>query len=138
MFAVLARILARPLVSGVLDVVKTWQTRKVSEAEMRAEVERAVLATLSQVAERQADVIIAEANAADKWVRRWRPVVAVSFAFIVVFYALILPIAVDWFGAPPVRIGDRLLGWVMQAVMLTLGGYIGGRTLEKVVARLNR
>jgi hypothetical protein len=35
------------------------------------------------------------------------------------------------FAAPPVRVGDKLLGWIMQMVMIAPGGYIGGRILER-------
>ena len=40
--------------------------------------------------------------------------------------AIIFPIAVAWFSAPAVRVGDKLLGWIMQTVLIALGGYIGG------------
>ena len=132
MMGLLFKFLGGPLVSGIVDVVKNHQNRKATEAEIKGEVSEAVMAAFSSVSEQQANVIIAEAQG-ESWLQRtWRPIVAISFAFVVVFYALILPIAVDWFGVPPVRVGDKLLEWVMSAVMLCLGGYIGGRSLEKI------
>jgi hypothetical protein len=138
MLAFLAKLVAGPLVGKVVDLVKGYQDKKLSEAALRAEVEKAILSTFADVAKTQGSVIEAEARGEGWLQRNWRPIVAVCFAFIVVFYGLITPIAVGWFGAPPVRVGDQLLGWIMDAVVICLGGYIGGRSLEKIVATLRR
>jgi len=138
MFAFLAKLVAGPLVGKIVDLVKGWQDRKATEAEMRAEVEKAILGTFAEVAKSQADVIMAETRGENWLQRNWRPCVAVCFAFIVAFYGLLSPILVGWFGFPPVRVGDQLLEWIMQAVMVCLGGYIGGRTLEKIVTTIVR
>ena len=138
MLAFLAKLVAGPLVGKVVDLVKGYQDKKLSEAALRAEVEKAILSTFADVAKTQGSVIEAEARGEGWLQRNWRPIVAVCFAFIVVFYGLITPIAVGWFGAPPVRVGDQLLGWIMEAVVICLGGYIGGRSLEKIVATLRR
>ena len=142
MYAWLARIFTGPLVDAIAGVVKSIESRKMTEAEVRAEIEKAVAATLRSTAatelEARRDVLIAELRG-ESWLQRnWRPMVAVAFAAVLLFYALILPIAVDWFGAPPVRVGDTLLGWIMRIVMVALGGYIGGRTVEKVAKTLRR
>jgi hypothetical protein len=138
MFAFLAKLVAGPLVGKIVDLVKGYQEKKVSEAALRAEVEKTILGTFAEVAKTQGDVIMAEARGENWLQRNWRPMVAVAFAFIVVFYGLLTPIAVGWFGFPPVRVGDQLLEWIMQAVMVCLGGYIGGRSLEKVVQMIVR
>ena len=133
---VIAKFLAGPIIESVLGVFKAAQNRKATEAEMRAEVEKTVMATLAGISDSQARTIIAEAQGEDWLQRNWRPLVALSFAFIVVFYALLMPVAVAWFGLPPVRVGDLLLGWVMQGVLFCLGGYIGGRSIEKIVGQI--
>ena len=134
----LAKIIAGPLVGKIVDLVTAYQGRKLSEAELRAEVDKAVLDTFSEVSKSQASVIEAEMRGESWMQRNWRPVVAVSFAFIVFFYGIITPVLVSWFGAPPVRVGDDLLKWIMDAVVICLGGYIGGRTIEKVVKMMVR
>jgi hypothetical protein len=133
MLAILAKLVAGPLVGKVVDLIKGYQDKKVSEAALRAEVEKTILSTFADVAKTQGSVIEAEMRGENWLQRNWRPLVAVCFAFIVVFYGLLTPIAVGWFGWPPIRVGDQLLEWIMQAVMVCLGGYIGGRSLEKVV-----
>jgi len=135
----LASLLGGPIVREVLAVIERAQQRKLSEAELRAELEQAITRSIEAVAttELQArrDVLIAELRGESALQRLWRPIVALSFAFVMIFYALLLPIAVDWLGMPPVRIGDTLLGWIMTSVNIAIGGYIGGRTLEKVLRR---
>jgi len=115
-----------------LQTARLAAEKKISEAEARARIARSAYELLAREAEAARDVIIAEARSESWLTRSWRPIVAISFAFVVVFYALVLPIAVDWLGMPPVRVGDALLGWVMQAVMLALGGYVAGRSAEKI------
>jgi hypothetical protein len=138
MLAFLAKLVAGPLIGKVVDLVKGYQDKKLSEAVLRAEVEKAILSTFADVAKTQGSVIESEIKG-ESWLQRnWRPIVAVSFAFIVLFYGLITPILVAWFGAPPVRVGDQLLEWIMNAVVICLGGYIGGRSLEKIVSSLRR
>ena len=135
----LASLLGGPIVREVMAVIERAQQRKLSEAALRAELEQAVARSIEAVAttELQArrDVLIAELRGESALQRLLRPIVALSFAFVMIFYALLLPIAVDWLGMPPVRIGDTLLGWIMTSVNIAIGGYIGGRTLEKVLRR---
>jgi hypothetical protein len=139
--ALLTKLLTGPLVSAVIDVFERARKAKMNRAAIEAELRRVMAERIARVAATEItarrDVIIAELKG-ESWLQRnWRPLVAISFAAVLLFYAIILPVAVDWFGAPPVRVGDRLLGWIMQTVMIALGGYIGGRTVEKV-ARLMR
>lgn len=134
----LAKIFAGPLIGKVFDLVKSFQDRKATEAEMRAEVEKVVLGVFADVSKSQADVIMAEMRGENWLQRNWRPIVACCFAFILAFYALLMPVAVAWLGAPPVRTGDLILEWTFQIILISLGGYIGGRTLEKVVQMVLR
>jgi hypothetical protein len=132
-FALLTKLLAGPLIDKVLNVFVSMQNRKATEAEVRAAVEKEILSTFSEVAETQASVLKAEITGEDWLQRNWRPIVAVSFSFVLLFYSLLMPILVSWFGVPPVRTGDLILEWTYDTVLLCLGGYIGGRTIEKVV-----
>lgn len=133
MFAFLGKLLVGPIVARVFDIFKLWQQGKMTELELRTEVEKAVLDTVSDVSRTQADVIMAEMRGENWLQRNWRPIVALCFAFIVLFYGIITPVMVAWYGWAPVRVGDQLLGWIMNAVMVCLGGYIGGRSLEKII-----
>lgn len=136
MFSFLSKLLLGPLLDRLIALYKSYNQRQVTEAQLRRDIEKTILSTFEDVSKVQADVLKAEINGENWLQRNWRPMVAISFAFIVVFYGLILPIAVGWFGAPPTRVGDDLLKWIMDAVMLCLGGYIGGRSLEKIVGMI--
>ncbi len=132
MLSIFAKVLAGPLLDRVFGIVERHQAKQINRDKLEVELRGAVLDAMTDISDNQVAAILAEARG-ESWLQRnWRPMVAVCFAGIVVFYALVLPIAVDWFGANPVRIGDKLLEWIMQAVMVCLGGYIGGRSLEKI------
>ena len=138
MFGFLAKLITGPLVGKLVDLFKVWQANKLSEAEIRAEVEQALLSTFAEVSKAQASVIEAEMRG-ESWLQRnWRPIVACSFAFVIAFYGLIMPIMVAWLGFAPVRIGDILLMEILKLVGFCLGGYIGGRSLEKIVTTIVR
>lgn len=138
MFNILSKLLLGPLLGKLVDLYKSYNAKQVTESQLRRDIEKTILGTFSEVSKTQGDVIMAEMQAEGWLQRNWRPITAVCFAFIVFFYGILLPIAVDWFGAPPVRVGDQLLQWIMDAVMLCLGGYIGGRSLEKIVSTFRK
>lgn len=133
MFGIIAKFIAGPLVGKLVDLFKVWQSNKLSEAELRAELSQAILSTFSEVTKSQASVIEAEIRGEDWLQRNWRPCVAVAFSIIPIFYGLIMPIMVAWWGFAPVRVGDILLMEILKLVAICLGGYIGGRSLEKIV-----
>lgn len=89
---------------------------------------------LSEMSQQQKEVLLAEIKSDSFLVRTWRPMVALSMSFVFLFYALIMPVMVAWGNFSPVKVGDLLLEWVFHIITLCLGGYIVGRTVEKVVS----
>ena len=132
MLSILLKLLSGPLIASVMGVINKHYDVKMNKDTLQADIEKAVLGTITDVASTQADVIKAEIQSEDKITRIWRPLVALSFAFVILFYALIVPITVGYFGAPAPKIGDKLLEWVVQLCTLCLGGYVAGRSLEKI------
>lgn len=135
--AILTRILAGPLVDSITDVIKSIQQRKLSEAEARAEVEKVVAATIEQVAsteiQARRDVLIAELRG-ESWLQRnWRPIVALTAFFSYWFVIIAYPFLHAWDWLPPVRFGEVGLQNMFWLTTVAVGGYIGGRTVEKVV-----
>jgi hypothetical protein len=133
MIGMILKLVSGPLVKVLMDLYKGYNQRQVTEAQLRRDLEKAVLSTFEEVAKTQGDVIMAEMRGENWLQRNWRPMVATGFAFIVFFYGLLMPVLVAWFGFPPVRIGDMLLEWIKDIVIICLGGYIGFRSLEKIV-----
>jgi hypothetical protein len=138
MLAFLAKLVAGPLVGKIVDLVKGYQDKKLSEAALRAEVEKTILSTFDSVAKTQSEVILAEINGGSRLQRLWRPITALLFVFIVFWFGFIQPLLVGWFNLPPLRVGDPLLMEILDIVKLCLGGYIGGRSLEKIVTTMRR
>ena len=135
MLALLAKLLAGPLIGKLLDAFSGWQQRKLSRDEMAKELEALLAHEANELAKTQADVVMAEAKGEDWLQRNWRPVTSLLFVFIVFRFGWLQPATVAWFNWPPLRVGDTLLIEILGLVKLCLGGYIGGRTLEKVFKR---
>lgn len=129
-------MIANAALGPVLDVFKDlggkWINKQISDEQFRTEVQKALLLAMTNLWSEQGNVIIAEISSDDRLTRSWRPAVAVSFAFVLFFYALLLPIAVDWFGAPPLRTSDVLLAHIVTLLTISITGYVGGRTAEKI------
>ena len=72
----------------------------------------------------QTDIIIAEAKG--NWIQRsWRPLLMLSFGFIVIYNKFIAPL----FGLPiPILEGEF---WTL--LQIGIGGYVVGRTGEKMI-----
>jgi len=68
----------------------------------------------------QSSVIVAEANSASWITRSWRPITMLTFLSLIVLH---------WFGVGPAELPEELWG----VIKIGLGGYMGGRSLEKMV-----
>lgn len=135
-------IIAEAALGPVLDVFRDlggkWINKQISDQQFKTEVQKALLLALTNLWSEQGRVIIAEVNSESPLTRMWRPAVAVSFAFVLFWYAFFVPIAVGWLGAPPLAVGDKLLEWIMTLLTISITGYIGGRSVEKVVDKFIR
>lgn len=137
MFGLILKLLTGPLLSTVSDIYKSYLNKQITEAECQAKIASALAPELSKIAEQQANVLVAEMQG--NWLQRsWRPIVALAFASIPFFYGIVTPVCVAWFGMPAPKVGDQLLSWIMQAVMVCLGGYIGGKSLENITDIIGR
>lgn len=136
MIGILASVLGGPIVNGVMGIVKGFQERQMTEAEMRAEVEKAVLETITEVTKSQADVIMAETRSEDWLTRNWRPLVALT-AFFSYWYVIIgYPHLHAWGLMPQLGFGEAGLENMFYLTVVSVGGYVGGRTVEKVTGMI--
>lgn len=136
MFALIGKILAGPIVGAVVDVFKKYQDRKMTEAEFRVEIEKAVLGTIETAVKAQSDVIMEEIKSEDWLTRNWRPIVALtaffSYWYVIVFYPHLF--ALGWMGK--VSFGEKGLENLFYLTIVCVGGYVGGRTIEKTVGKI--
>jgi hypothetical protein len=132
MLTLLTSLLTGPLIASIMGVVGKYIDKQANKDILQAEIEKAVLGTIKDVSSTQADVIKAEMQSESWLARNWRPISALCFVAVVIFYALWVPITVAYFGWTSPRIGDPLLLETIGLVKICLGGYIGFRSLEKI------
>lgn len=110
----------------VAETIKAIDGVTTSGAE-RIELKRQFI---TQVVDAQAKVIAAEASAGSWLTQSWRPLVMLSFASILVYNFFFGPM----FGLRTVDMPQDL--WTLLQV--GIGGYVGGRTVEKLVPMLGK
>ena len=75
----------------------------------------------------KADIIVSEAKS-DSWITRsWRPITMLSFVAAILAY---------WFGLTPDDIPEDAINDMFTLVQIGLGGYVVGRSAEKVAVPL--
>lgn len=121
------------LVQGVFAGIDSIDTSEEERLQAKAQILQAEagfrieMAKISeQIVAHQASIIKTEAESKHTLAAIWRPVLMLTFGF-VILYSVIAPS----FGAPPVdmtQIPERF--WSLMTV--GIGGYVGGRTIEKV------
>ncbi len=141
MFQLLATLLTGPVARAAMEALRAARQGKLSEEQARAEVEKAVAAAIERVAAGEIaarrGVLIAELGGESRLQRLWRPVVALTAFFSYWFVIVAYPFLRAWDLLPDVRFGETGLQNMFWLTTVAVGGYIGGRTLEKV-ARLRR
>lgn len=99
-------------------------------AQIESQIEMKMLEYEAKIAQFQSDVIIAEAKGESYLQRNWRPLLMVVFGIIVANNYIIAPYLdaiFDW--KVVLEIPEQLWG----LLKLGVGGYIGGRSVEKAV-----
>lgn len=91
---------------------------------MMAGLESSLLVLQGQVVQAQQSVITAEAQG-DSWLQRnWRPLVMLTFTGLIVAY---------WMGWTAPNLKESEILALLEIVKIGLGGYVVGRSAEKVV-----
>jgi Holin of 3TMs, for gene-transfer release len=119
----------------VMDVVGKYIDKQADRDKLKAEVEQALIGAGTALAAQQASVIVTEARG-ESWLQRnWRPVVALVSFFSCWFVIFPYAFFVQWGWLPQVRFGEAGLQYFFTLTTVCVGGYIGGRTLEKMAGR---
>ena len=94
------------------------------------EIEALVLGLQGGIIAAKQAIIVAEAQGGS-WIQRtWRPITMLTFVFIIANNYIIVPSA-QAFGAPVPTLAIPPGMWGLLTVVL--GGYLGGRSAEKIV-----
>ena len=109
----------------VLDIVDDVVEDKDEANRLKFQIQRQLIETKSSELEAQAKIVLAEAQGS--WLQRnWRPLLMVIFAGLVVAH---------WFGFTASNIPESVQNSLLNIVMVGVGGYVMGRSAEKVVGK---
>lgn len=112
-------------VGGVIDNLSTTTEEK---DQAKATIGAIVTRSLNELANTQAEVIKTEMGGTFLQ-RNWRPMVMLAFAAI---------LCGKWFGYTDSNISDTLELKLMDLLEIGIGGYVAGRTIEKVADTLTK
>jgi hypothetical protein len=122
-------------VNKVLDaVVKDQELRR----KLQADLEVKLTEHLGKTQELEQAIVLAEIKSEHWLSRSWRPILMLTLLWFVVFVGLILPF-LDFVMGAPVNFNPRWQALPPQFwdfLSIGVGGYIGGRTLEKVAGQV--
>jgi hypothetical protein len=106
----------------VLDIVDDVVEDKDEANKLKFQIQKQLLESKSTELEAQAKIVLAEAQGS--WLQRnWRPMLMVTFAGLVVAH---------WFGLTASNIPESVQNSLLNIVMVGVGGYVAGRSAEKV------
>jgi len=128
LFSLLAKLLAGPL----FDYLKSVKQEELSRDVLQAEIERGLIASQTEIAAWQAKIVMAEIAGEDWLQRNWRPLVALTSFFSYWFVIIAYPFAVKAGVLPQVAFGEVGLNNLFWLTVTAMGGYIAGRSAEKI------
>ena len=106
----------------VLDIVDDVVEDKDEANRLKFEIQRQLIENKSSELEAAAKIVLAEAQGG--WLQRnWRPLLMVTFAGLVVAH---------WFGFTAPDIPETVQNSLLNIVMVGVGGYVVGRSGEKI------
>ena len=106
----------------VLDIVDDVVDDKDEANRLKFEIQRQLIENKSSELESAAKIVLAEAQGS--WLQRnWRPLLMVTFTGLVVAH---------WFGFTAPDIPETVQNSLLNIVMIGIGGYVVGRSGEKI------
>ena len=115
-------VLKSNTIDAVGKVVDNVFTNDEEKSRAKKELTEVVLKSLNDIAAVQGDVIKTEMTG-NKLQKSWRPIMMLTFGAILVC---------KWFGITDASIPDELELKLMEIIELGLGGFVVGRSLEKI------
>ena len=116
--------LAGTLLPGIFKIVDKAVPDKDMAAKIKLQVQEMMYKGDMAELKAAASIISAEASG-DSWLQRnWRPMTMINFLVLVNMY---------WFGYTPENITPEMLDHLFMLIKIGLGGYIVGRSSEKVM-----
>ncbi|RDD29922.1 hypothetical protein CR161_03910 [Prosthecochloris sp. ZM] len=127
-------------ITGVVDSVlkRVLPAEKVDEKtrlEISAEMQKALLQADWKEVEARAKILVAEIQGSSAAQRNWRPHLMYLIMGLMVFNGVLVPL-INAFTAvqlPVLQAWSAIPDQMWQLLTVSVGGYVGGRTIEKAV-----
>lgn len=120
-----------PFLSRVLD--KAIPDPKARE-DAKLEMTKALYEGESRELEAMRDVVVAEVQGHSKIQRVWRPIAMLTFLFLIVWIAVFAPML--GMAEESVSALERVPTSLWSLIMIGMGGYIAGRSAEKIAGSI--
>ena len=117
-------------VKGVTDLVGQFVEDKDKANELETAIKNKLIGLEQEVVKAQRDVIVAEANSQSFIARNWRPIMMLTFVFIIANNYILFPY-VQLFGGTSLELEIPDAMWSL--LKIGVGGYVMGRSGEKMV-----
>jgi hypothetical protein len=132
-----------PVIAPIVgDVVRrVLPEDKDKRAEIERELNMALITNSAQIQQAAAAVVLAEAKSEHKITAIWRPVLMLTITAIVGWNYLIAPLAelaVQLLAGDQVPLAIELPDELWNLLMIGVGGYIVGRSGEKIAAKVRQ
>lgn len=112
-----------PMVKTLFSTIDKTIDNKADAEKMKQDIQQKLLSGQLKELEAQASIITAEAKGG--WLQRnWRPILMLVFAGLVVAH---------WFGFTAPNIPESVQNSLLNIVLIGVGGYIAGRSGEKIM-----
>tara|TARA_Y100000593_G_C4261526_1_gene312437 strand:- start:324 stop:755 length:432 start_codon:yes stop_codon:yes gene_type:complete len=130
-----------PVLSPILgDVVKrVLPEDKDKRAEIERELNMAVLNNANTIEQAASSIVLAEAKSESWLASSWRPILMIIITMIIGWNFLVAPLielGVQLFTGNMIPLAIELPDQLWSLLMIGVGGYVGGRSLEKVAKNI--
>lgn len=119
-----------PALAGMIGTLIDKAIPDKGEAErLKADLTRQLLTMQADELKQASSIILAEVQGGSWLQRTWRPLLMLWFAGLVGAY---------WFGFTPENLSPAAIDNLFQLVQIGVGGYVVGRSAEKVAKEIKR
>jgi hypothetical protein len=119
-----AEVIIGKIVSLAFSAIDRAQGNSAEGQKLKADLERLSMEARAKLREAQRDIIVAEAKG-ESWLQRnWRPMTMLFFTGLIGAY---------WMGFAAPNLPVEAINGLFDVVYIGLGGYVIGRSAEKIV-----
>jgi hypothetical protein len=115
------------IISGVIgkvaDIIDQYVEDRDKALELKTKIEQEILSLERELIRSQRSIITAEARSESWLTRNWRPITMLTFVALIV---------ADWLGFSAPNLTPELKSKLFDIIQIGLGGYVIGRSFEKV------